>query len=133
MLGAFNACRCEEVNAQYCMCSHRCVCVSAHRSVMKLSDHADRIQTEDQYATDDHEWPAIIEEGFDDCNLYDIYLFRIFIGTGMLDSITEYVKTISPKTGRFYVSSLLSVVTSMVICNQTIAIMMTEQLGCIFV
>ena len=55
----------------------------------------------------------------------------IFSGTGMLDGITEYVKTISQKTGRFVCIVLLSVVTSMVGCNQTIAIMMTEQLGCV--
>ena len=55
----------------------------------------------------------------------------IFSGTGMLDGITEYVKTISQKTGRFLCIVLLSVVTSMVGCNQTIAIMMTEQLGCV--
>lgn len=55
----------------------------------------------------------------------------IFSGTGMLDGITEYVKTISQKTGRFLCIVLLSVVTSMVGCNQTLAIMMTEQLGCV--
>ena len=55
----------------------------------------------------------------------------IFSGTGMLDGITEYVKKISKKTGRFLCIVLLSVITSMVGCNQTIAIMMTEQLGCV--
>ena len=54
----------------------------------------------------------------------------IFSGTGMLDGITEYVKTIS-KRRKILCIVLLSVVTSMVGCNQTIAIMMTEQLGCV--
>ena len=86
--------------------------VFQHRSAANYPDHADRIQGRGSggCADDQWRWPAIDEEGFDDC-LYDIYLFGIFSGTGMLDSITEYVKQSLKETGRFLCIVLLSVVT----------------------
>ena len=74
------ACRCEAVDdAQYCMCSHPLCCVSTQISSGNYPDHADRIQGRGSggCADDQWRWPAIDEEGFDDC-LYDIYLFRDF-------------------------------------------------------
>ena len=55
------------------------LCVVFQISSGNYPDHADRIQGRGSggCADDQWRWPAIDEEGFDDC-LYDIYLFRDF-------------------------------------------------------
>ena len=52
----------------------------------------------------------------------------IFNATGMLDSIVELLEKISRKTGSFTVTVIVSILTSMISCNQTLAIILTENL-----
>lgn len=52
----------------------------------------------------------------------------IFNSTGMLDSIVELLEKISRKTGSFAVTVIVSILTSIISCNQTLAIILTENL-----
>ncbi len=52
----------------------------------------------------------------------------IFNKTGMLDSLKEKLEALAGKTDGFAVTVLVSVITSMISCNQTLAIILTEKL-----
>lgn len=52
----------------------------------------------------------------------------IFNETGMLDKLKEKLEELSSKTGSFAVIVIVSIFTSMISCNQTLAIILTENL-----
>ncbi len=52
----------------------------------------------------------------------------IFNRTGMLRTLKEKLEAMAEKTGGFAVTVLVSIVTSMISCNQTLAIILTENL-----
>ena len=52
----------------------------------------------------------------------------IFEGTGLLNNMKQYVAKISAKTTPFGATFLISILTSMVACNQTLAVILTHQL-----
>lgn len=52
----------------------------------------------------------------------------IFEGTGLLSSMKQYVAKISEKTTSFGATFLISILTSMVACNQTLAAILSYQL-----
>lgn len=52
----------------------------------------------------------------------------IFNKTGMLNTLKSKLEALADKTGGFTVTILVSIVTSMVSCNQTLAIILTENL-----
>lgn len=52
----------------------------------------------------------------------------IFKGTGLLEGLQEQIAALSTKIGRLGTLIIASVVTSMLACNQTLAIMLTHQL-----
>lgn len=52
----------------------------------------------------------------------------IFNETGMLESIKSKLETLSSKIGGFTVTVIVSVFTSMISCNQTLAIILTDSL-----
>lgn len=52
----------------------------------------------------------------------------IFNKTGMLDTLKGKLESLSAKTGAFAVTILVSIITSMISCNQTLAIILTENL-----
>lgn len=52
----------------------------------------------------------------------------IFNKTGMLDALKEKLRTLSSKTGSFAVTVIVSIITSMISCNQTLAIILTDNL-----
>ena len=52
----------------------------------------------------------------------------IFEGTGLLNSMKQYVAKISEKATPFGATFLISIVTSMVACNQTLTAILTHQL-----
>lgn len=53
----------------------------------------------------------------------------IFQGTGMLDRIRTQVMALSKKTGPFGALALVSAAAAVTACNQTLAIMVTWELG----
>ncbi len=52
----------------------------------------------------------------------------IFEGTGLLDSMKQYVAVISEKVTPFGATFLIAILTSMVACNQTLAAILSHQL-----
>ena len=52
----------------------------------------------------------------------------IFEGTGLLNNMKQYVAKISEKTTAFGATFVVSVLTSMIACNQTLAVILTHQL-----
>ena len=52
----------------------------------------------------------------------------IFHGTGMLDGLKEKLRKLSGRLGRFGVMILMSFLNSAIACNQTLAIMLTNEL-----
>lgn len=52
----------------------------------------------------------------------------IFEGTGLLNSLKQYVAKISDKATPFGATFLVSILTSMVACNQTLAVILSHQL-----
>lgn len=52
----------------------------------------------------------------------------IFNKTGMLDALKERLRALSERTGSFAVTVIVSVLTSMISCNQTLAIILTYNL-----
>ena len=52
----------------------------------------------------------------------------IFEGTGLLNNMKQYVTKISDRTTAFGATFIVSILTSMVACNQTLAVILTHQL-----
>ncbi len=54
----------------------------------------------------------------------------IFSGTGLLDGIRRHIDSLGSRSGTFAAVLAASVMTSVISCNQTLAIMLTHQLCC---
>lgn len=54
---------------------------------------------------------------------------QIMQGTGLLDKVYDWVSRMRDKIGRFASTLVLSVLSCMLFCNQTIGVMMVNQLG----